>query len=165
VSAERFRHSRAAAESNRNLAQTVADRAFRSDLYYRLKVFPLVTMKPHGQARYRYLDAGWLQVSTFGPLHVVFSRKGAARKILGLVTDDPELAAGDVIRTYERRWTIAHWLKDVKQLRGLGQSQNRSYRAAVIHLHLVCFASALLTHLRLEQTGAQGQRKRDKAAN
>ena len=60
---------------------------------------------------------------------------------------------------------IEPWVKDVKQLLGLGQYQNRSYRAAVIHLHLVCFASALLTHLRLEQTGAQGQRKRDKAAN
>jgi Transposase DDE domain len=95
---------------------------------------------------------------------VVFSRKGAARKILGLVTDDPELSAGDVIRTYERRWTIEQWIKDLKQLLGLGQYQNRSYRAAVIHLHLVCFASALLTHLRLEQTGAQGQRTRDKAA-
>jgi hypothetical protein len=32
----------------------------------------------------------------------------------------------------------------------------------VIHLHLVCFAYALLTHLRLARTGAQGQRKRDK---
>jgi SRSO17 transposase len=135
------------------------------NLFRRRRTETLVTMKPHGQARYRYLDAGWLQVSTLGPLHVVFSRKGAARKILGLVTDDPELSAGDVIRTYERRWTIEQWIKDLKQLLGLGQYQNRSYRAAVIHLHLVCFASALLTHLRLEQTGAQGQRKRDKAAN
>ena len=135
------------------------------NLFRRRRTETLVTMKPHGQARYRYLDAGWLQVSTLGPLHVVFPRKGAARKILGLVTDDPELSAGDVIRTYERRWTIEQWIKDVKQLLGLGQYQNRSYRAAVIHLHLVCFASALLTHLRLEQTGAQGQRKRDKAAN
>ena len=135
------------------------------NLFRRRRTETLVTMKPHGQARYRYLDAGWLQVSTLGPLHVVFPRKGAARKILGLVTDDPELSAGDVIRTYERRWTIEPWVKDVKQLLGLGQYQNRSYRAAVIHLHLVCFASALLTHLRLEQTGAQGQRKRDKAAN
>jgi hypothetical protein len=135
------------------------------NLFRRRRTETLVTMKPHGQARYRYLDAGWLQVSTLGPLHVVFSRKGAARKILGLVTDDPELSAGDVIRTYERRWTIEQWIKDLKQLLGLGQYQNRSYRAAVIHLHLVCFASALLTHLRLEQTGAQGQRTRDKAAN
>jgi hypothetical protein len=53
----------------------------------------------------------------------------------------------------------------VKQLLGLGQYQNRSYRAAVIHLHLVCFTYALLTHRRIERTGAQGHRTPDKAAN
>jgi hypothetical protein len=56
-------------------------------------------------------------------------------------------------------------LKDVKQLLGLGHYQNRSYWAAVTHLHLVCFAYALLTHLRIERTGAQGQRTRHKAAD
>jgi SRSO17 transposase len=124
----------------------------------------LVLTKPHGSARYRFVDAGWLEVSKLGPLHVVFSRKGTAKKILGLVTDAPELSAADVIRTYDKRWTIEQWLKDVKQLLGLGHYQNRSYWAAVTHLHLVCFAYALLTHLRIEQTGAQGQRTRHKAA-
>jgi hypothetical protein len=81
------------------------------------------------------------------------------------VTDDPGLSATDVIRTYDKRWTIEQWVKDVKQLLGLGQYQNRSYRAAVTHLHLVCFAYALLTHLRLEPTGAQGHRTRDQAAD
>lgn len=120
--------------------------------------------KPDGQVRYRVVDAGWLEVSTLGPLHVVFSRTGTANRILGLVTDAPELSAADVIRTYEKRWTIEQWLQDVKQLLGLGHYQNRSYWAAVTHLHLVCFAYALLTHLRIERTGAQGQRTRHKAA-
>jgi SRSO17 transposase len=121
--------------------------------------------KPYGSVRYRFVDAGWLAVSKLGPLHVVFSRKGTANKILGLVTDAPQLSAADVIRTYEKRWTIDQWIKDVKQLLGLGQYQNRSYWAAVTHLHLVCFAYALLTHLRIERTGAQGQRTRHKAAD
>ena len=120
--------------------------------------------KPDGQVRYRFVDAGWLEVSTLGPLHVVFSRKGTAKKILGLVTDAPALSAADVIRTYEKRWTIEPWLKDVKPWLGLGHYQNRSYWAAVTHLHLVCFAYALLTHLRIERPGAQGQRTRHKAA-
>jgi hypothetical protein len=60
---------------------------------------------------------------------------------------------------------MEQWVKDVKQLLGLGHYQNRSYGAAVTHLHLVCFAYALLTHLRIERTGAQGQRTRHEAAD
>jgi hypothetical protein len=96
--------------------------------------------KPDGQVRYRCVDAGWLEVSTLGPLHVVFSRTGTTQKVLGLVTDAPELSAADVIRTYEKRWTIEPWLKDVKPWLGLGHDQNRSYWAAVTHLPLVCCA-------------------------
>jgi DDE family transposase len=132
-------------------------------LFRRRRTDTLDLAKPYGAVRYRLVDASWLEVSKLGPLHVVFSRKGTAHKILGLVTDDPQLSAADVIRTYEKRWTIEQWLKDVKQLLGLGHDQNRSYGAAVTHLHLVCFAYALLTHLRLERTGAQGQRIRHKA--
>jgi DDE superfamily endonuclease len=132
--------------------------------FRRHRTEPLVIAKPHGRARYRYVDAGWLQVSKLGGLHVVFSRTGVARKIRGLVTDDPDLSAAEVIRTYDKRWTIEQWGKDVKQRLGLGQYQNRSDGAAVTHLHLVAFASALLTHLRLARTGAPRQRTRDKAA-
>jgi hypothetical protein len=76
------------------------------------------------------------------------------------MTDDPNLSAADVIRTCDKRWTIAQWGKDVKPLLGLGQYQNRSHGAAVTHLYLVAFAYALSTHLRSARTGAQGQRIR-----
>jgi hypothetical protein len=135
------------------------------NLFRRRRTDTLDLAKPYGAVRYRFVDAGWLEVSKLGPLHVVFSRKGTATKILGLVADAPQLSAADVIRTYDKRWTIAPWVKDVKQLLGLGHYQNRSYWAAVTHLHLVCFAYALLTHLRIERTGAQGQRTRHKAAD
>jgi SRSO17 transposase len=135
------------------------------NLFRRRRTATLVLVKPHGEVRYRYLDAGWLQVSKLGGLHVVFSRKGAAHKILGLVTDDSEVSAAGLIQAYDRRWEIEQFFKDSKQLLGLGHYQNRPYRAAVIHLPLVCFAYALLTHLRIARIGAQGQRTRDKAAN
>jgi hypothetical protein len=136
---------------------------YGKNLFRRRRPQKLVLTKPQGKSRYRVVDAGWLAVSHLGPLHVVFSRKGTARHIRGLVTDAPALSAADVIRTYEKRWTIEQFVKDAKQLLGLGQYQNRPYRAAVIHLHLVCFAYALLTHLRLARPGAQGQRTRDQA--
>jgi hypothetical protein len=123
----------------------------------------LVLGKPQGKVRYRYGDAGWLQVSKLSVLHVVFSRKEAARKLLGLVTDDPKVSAAGRIQAYDRRWAIEQRLKDTKPLLGLGQYQNRSYGAAVTRLQLVCFAHALLTHRRIERKGAQGERIRDKA--
>jgi SRSO17 transposase len=135
------------------------------NLFRRRPTVTLVLAKPHGQARYRFVDAGWLEVSTLGPLHTVFSRKGTEKRILGLVTDDPQLSAAGLIQTYEKRWAVEQFLKDSKQLLGLGQYHNRHYRAAVTHLHLVCFAYALLTHLRLMRPGAQGQRTCDKAAH
>jgi hypothetical protein len=74
--------------------------------FRRRRTDTLVITKPHGSARYRFADAGWLGVSKLGALHVVFSRKGTAKKILGLVTDDPQLSAADIIRTYDQRWTM-----------------------------------------------------------
>lgn len=95
-------------------------------------------------------------------LHVVFSRRQWERTILGLVTDDPSLSAAGMIQEYDQRWSIEVFWKDAKSLLGLGQYQNGSYRAAVTHLHLVCFAYALLTHLALQADGAQGRGKKKK---
>ena len=75
------------------------------------------------------------------------------------VTDDPKLSAGQMIRTYDDRWSIEVFFKDGKQLLGLGQYQNVSFEAAVTHLHLVCFAYALLTHIAITGEGAKAQRK------
>jgi hypothetical protein len=66
----------------------------------------LALAKPYGSVRYRFVDAGWVAVSTLGPRHVVFARPGTANTILGLVTDSPQLSAADVIRTYAKRWTM-----------------------------------------------------------
>jgi hypothetical protein len=155
-------------KSNRTLFKqgwTLKAGRYGRNLFRRRRTAALILAKPHGQTRYRFVDAEWLEVSNLGPLHVIFSRKGTARKILGLVTDASELSAAGLIRTYEKRWAVEQFFKDSKQLLGLGQYQNRPYWAAVTHLHLVCFAYALLTHLRIERDGAQDQRIRKKAAD
>jgi SRSO17 transposase len=161
-------HFASTLKSNRRLSKQgwrLKAGRYGRNLCRRRRTDTLDLAKPYGRVRYRFVDAGWLEVSNLGPLHVVFSRKGTSKMILGLVTDAPELSAADVIRTYEKRWTIEQWVKDVKQLLGLGHYQNRPYWAAVTHLHLVCFAYALLTHLRIERHGAQGQGTRHKAAD
>ena len=109
--------------------------------------------------KYTYVDAGWMNVGKIGKLHVVFSRKKTDPKILGIVTDDPNLSACQIIEAYDDRWSIEVFFKDTKQLLGLGQYQNVSLEAAVTHLHLVCFAYALLTHIAIKGEGAKGKRK------
>jgi len=115
--------------------------------------------KSHGSVHYTYVDAGWMDVGKIGKLHVIFSRKKTDPKILGLVTDDPKLSACQIIHTYDDRWSIEVFFKDTKQLLGLGQYQNVSIEAAVTHLHLVCLAYALLTHIAITGESAKGKRK------
>lgn len=81
-----------------------------------------------------------MPVSKLGKLHIIFSRKNKERLIMGIVTDHPTLTASKIITYYENRWSIEVFFKDLKQILGLGHYQNRPYRAAIIHLHLVCFA-------------------------
>jgi hypothetical protein len=106
----------------------------------RRRTATLVLATPHGQAHSRFGAAGWLEGRTLGPRPVVFSRKGPAQQILGLVTDDSALSATGRMQTYETRWAVEQCFKDGKPLLGLGESQNRTDQAAGTHLHLVCFA-------------------------
>ena len=103
------------------------------------------------------MDADGLEVSHLGRLPLVYSRTGAARNILGLVTDDADRSAAGLIRTYDTRWAVEQVFKDSQQLLGMGYYQNRPSWAAVTHRSLECLAYALLNHLRLEHHGVQGQ--------
>ena len=144
-------------KSNRNLningrklkAGTYGQTCFRTKPRVNLKV-----KKVHGTVTYSYVDIGKINVSKIGSAHVVFSRKNNEKKIIALVTDHPRLNASGIIKAYAQRWNIEVFFKDSKQLLGLGRYQNRSYRAAVNHLHLVCFAYALLTHIAITGTCA-----------
>jgi len=153
-------------KSNRNLfknGRKLKTGKYGRNLFRRRSKEHLRIKKEKGPVEYSFVDAGWLKVSRLGDLHVIFSRKGRDKRILGIVTDEAKLSARGMIKTYNERWSIEVFFKDAKQLLGLGQYQNGSYRAAVTHLHLVCFAYALLTHIAIEREGAKGKRKSKKA--
>lgn len=153
-------------KSNRNLKKR--GKKLKSGIYgsYCFKSKEKLEMKiskGHGIASYKFIDAGWIEVSKLGLSHIIFSRKNSERKILALVTDHPRLKAVDIIRSYDIRWNIEVFFKDAKQLLGLGRYRNRSYKAAVTHLHLVCFAYALLTHIAIKGT-CEKEYKKQKAS-
>lgn len=158
-------HYAAALKDNRNLfrgGRKLKTGRYKKNLFRHRPKKHIKAGGRKGKTYYHFVDAGVMNVSKLGPHHVVFSRKGEDRHILGIVTDDVALSAEEIIRTYSHRWGIECFFKDTKQLLGLGQYQNGTYRAAVNHLHLVCFAHALLTHLRIE--GEKGKRTRTHAA-
>jgi len=149
-------------KSNRNLfknGRKLKAGKYGKNLFRSQRKNTLAIHKSKGLVKYAYVDAGRLIVGKLGKLHVIFSRKKAEPGILGLVTDDPNLSASQIIRTYDDRWSIEVFFKDGKQLLGLGQYQNVSLEAAVTHLHLVCFAYALLTHIAISREGAQAKCK------
>ena len=104
VQACRERHCRVASTLKRQRRlfnaswQLKAGRDGRN-LFRRRRTATLVLATPQGQARDRFIAAGGLEVSTLGPLHVVFSRPGTAKPILGLVTDDSALSAPGLMQT------------------------------------------------------------------
>jgi len=150
-------------KSNRNLknrGKKLKSGSYGSYCFKTRQKSKLKIQKEHGKATYTYVDAGWIEVSKLGCTHVIFSRKNAERKILGLITDHPHLKASDMIKSYNIRWHIEVFFKDTKQLLGLGQYQNRSYKAAVIHLHLVSFAYALLTHIAISGTCEKANKRK-----
>jgi len=120
--------------------------------------------KASGTVSFGYVDAGWLCLSGVGNARVVFSRKNREKNILPIVSDDPKLSAQQIIKTYTGRWSIEVFFKDTKQYLGLGQYQNGTYRATVTHLHLVCFAYALLTHIAITGECAQAKKNASKTA-
>ena len=150
-------------KNNRNLfknGRKLKAGIYGKNLFRRKKTRQFSVLATSTTATYTYVDAGWISVSTLGVLHIVFSRKNKDPNILGIVTDEPDLTPAKIIKAYDSRWSIEVFFKDAKQLLGLGQYQNRSYKAAVIHLHLVCFAYALLTHIAIQRECAQGKRKK-----
>ena len=153
-------------KSNRNLfknGRKLKAGKYAKNLFRNRKKNHLAVKGENRSANYTYIDAGWIMVSDLGALHIAFSRKGKEKSILGIVTDDPTLTTRSIIKEYEKRWSIEVFFKDGKQLLGLGQYQNGTYHAAVTHLHLVCFAYALLTHIAIMREGAKGNQIRKRA--
>jgi SRSO17 transposase len=152
-------------KSNRNLkkqGKKLKSGPYGSYCFKTRKKSKMNLKKENGTVTFHYVDVGHIEVSKLGNAHVIFSRKNSERKILGIVTDHPHMKAVDMIKSYAVRWHIEVFFKDTKQLLGLGQYQNRSYKAAVTHLHLVCFAYALLTHIAISGT-CEKENKRKKA--
>jgi len=158
-------HFIAPVKSNRNLfknGRKLKAGKYAKNLFRRSTKQAFTLKKQDRTKQFQYVDAGWMEVSSLGSLHLIVSRRKGERTGISLVTDDKKLTPKKMIEFYDDRWNIEVFFRDAKQLLGFGQYQNSTYRAAVTHLHLVCFAYALLTHIAIEGESAQGKTKQSK---
>lgn len=95
----------------------------------------------------------------YRPVRIVFSRRKREKKVVALATSDLSASASSIIDRYLYRWNIEVFFKDAKQLLGFCHYQCLGIGAITRHVHLVALAYALLTHLRLAATGANGKHK------
>jgi SRSO17 transposase len=139
--------------ANRNLYK--GGRKLKVGSYGR-NLFHRFRSKKSRTGKNQYIEEGWIDTNSVGRVRLLFSKKYSERQVVTLATDDPSLSAYKILKSYENRWSIEVFFKDAKQHLGLGQYQNGSLTAAVNHLHLVCFAYSLLTHLSFGKHGAKG---------
>ncbi|MEK7691789.1 MAG: transposase, partial [Bdellovibrionota bacterium] len=96
-------------KSNRNLfknGRKLKAGNYGKNLFARTKKKRFFVQKGKASVGYQYVDAQWMDVSTLGRLHVLFSRKNKDRKVLGIVTDDCTLTGAQMIKAYDERWSI-----------------------------------------------------------
>ena len=124
---------------------------------YGKNLFRRKPKKKSKNGKYQYIRAGNFHVRGLGTVSVIYSRRKKGNKALTIVTDDLKCSAENILSFYEKRWSIEVFFKQAKSNLGLGQYQNGSMRAAVIHLHLVCFAYILLTHLHMKKQSAKSK--------
>ncbi len=94
-------------------------------------------------------------LSKAGRVKLVFSRRYREKSWVALVTNETRWGMQTVVRHYVHRWPIEVLFKMSKQYLGLGDYQVLRYRGVVRYLHLVLIAYLLLTHLALNESGAQ----------
>jgi SRSO17 transposase len=98
-------------------------------------------------------------LSKAGRVKVVFSRRPGESSWIAMATNEIRWSAKTVLSHYLNRWPIEVLFKMSKQYLGLGDYQILRYRGIERYLHLVLIAHLLLTHLAIQEPGAQANIK------
>lgn len=96
-------------------------------------------------------------LSKLGRVKLVFSRRPKEASWIALATNETRWSAQTVLSHYLFRWGIEVLFKMSKQHLGLGDYQMLRYRAIERYLCLVMIAYLLLTHLAIQDAGAQAK--------
>jgi SRSO17 transposase len=101
-------------------------------------------------------------LSKAGRVKLVFSRRVRESKWIAMVTNETRWSVKTILSHYLFRWSIEVLFKETKQYLGLGDYQILRYRGVERYLQLVMIAHLLLTHLAINEAGAQAKQKKQK---
>ena len=63
------------------------------------------------------------------------------------ISTDLQLTAKEILATYKKRWNIEQGYKDLRNLFGLGQEENRIYEAIIAKITLSMFAYNVVSYI------------------
>lgn len=95
-----------------------------------------------------YLDLGRVYVKNLGTYRLVLYRDG--QEIKNILTNNLTFPPQKLIAFYQKRWSIDHFYREVKDNLAFGQFQVRSDKAITRHWYLVFLAYTFYLHSRVK---------------
>lgn len=110
-----------------------------------------------GRAKYQVLSQK-VSLKTGGAVRIVCTRNESHRTAKVLFTTNLALPAYEILRVYQKRWSIEVFFKMSKQYLGLKAYQNRNLTAVTSAVTLSMISYNLLTHVFITENRAKGKR-------
>jgi SRSO17 transposase len=115
-----------------------------NSIYDSLKKYRHNLSGKHGKISYKYFDA-IIEHAVLGKVKLVFLHTG--KDLLVFISTDISLAGKEILATYKKRWNIEQGYKDLRNLFGLGQEENRIYEALIAKITLSMFTYNIVSYI------------------
>ena len=113
-------------------------------IYRNLKNVRTKYIGKHGEISYEYFDK-IVEHKVLGKVKLVFLHTG--KDFLVFISTDLSLQAKEILEIYKKRWNIEQGYKDLRNLFGLGQEENRIYEALIAKITLSMFTYNIVSYI------------------
>lgn len=97
-----------------------------------------------------YLDYQNIYVKNLGKYRLVFYRDKTSKEIKNILTNNLTITPQEVIAFYQKRWSIDHFYREIKDNLAFSQFQVRSNQAIIRHWYLVFLTYTFYLHSKVK---------------